>query len=143
MPTRSSSRPSSSARPRELNTEFTDKARQVAEFFGERVDQVFGPENGQLAKELEKLFSDGSSASVQNRVRELVAETMARSREDLMKQFSSADGQNPLADFKAGTIRVLKAAEERQHESQQALLRQMAGAREAAAGAAAREGEAR
>ena len=110
----------------QLNVEFTDKARQVAEFFGERVDHVFGPENGQLAKDLEKLFSDGSSASVQNRVRELVAETMARSREDLLRQFSAADGSNPLADFKAGTIRVLKAAEERQHESQQALLRQMA-----------------
>jgi hypothetical protein len=110
----------------QLNTEFTDKARQVAEFLGERVDRVFGPENGQLAKELEKHFSDGSSASVQNRVRELVAETLARSREDMIKQFSSADGQNPLADFKAGTIRVLRAAEERQHESQQALLRQMA-----------------
>jgi hypothetical protein len=51
---------------------------------------------------------------------------MARSREDLMKQFSAADGANPLADFKAGTIRVLKAAEERQHETQQALMRQMA-----------------
>jgi hypothetical protein len=109
----------------QLNSEFTEKARSVAEFFGERVDRVFGPENGQLAKDLEKLFSDGSSASVQNRVRELVAETMARSREDLIKQFSAADGSNPLADFKAGTIRVLKAAEERQHESQQALLRQM------------------
>jgi flagellar hook-basal body complex protein FliE len=110
----------------QLNSEFTDKARAVAEFLGERVDSVFGPENGQLAKDLDKLFSDGSSASVQNRVRELVAETMARSREDLIKQFSAADGSNPLADFKAGTIRVLKAAEERQHESQQALLRQMA-----------------
>jgi hypothetical protein len=110
----------------QLNGEFTDKARAVAEFLGERVDRVFGPENGQLAKDLEKLFSDGSSTSVQNRVRELVAETMARSREDLMKQFSAADGSNPLADFKAGTIRVLKAAEERQHESQQALMRQMA-----------------
>jgi hypothetical protein len=110
----------------QLNSEFTDKARQVAEFLGERVDSVFGPENGQLAKELERHFSDGSSASVQNRVRELVGETLARSREDLIRQFSAADGNNPLADFKAGTIRVLKAAEERQHESQQAMLRQMA-----------------
>jgi hypothetical protein len=110
----------------QLNSEFTDKARQVAEFLGERVDSVFGPENGQLAKELEKHFSDGSSASVQNRVRELVNETLQRSREDLIRQFSAADGNNPLADFKAGTIRVLKAAEERQYESQQALLRQMA-----------------
>jgi hypothetical protein len=109
-----------------LNTQFADRARQVAEYFNERVEQVFGPENGHLARELDKLFSDGSAASVQNRVRELVAESMARSREDLMRQFSTADGSNPLADFKAGTIRVLKAAEQRQHESQQVLQRQMA-----------------
>jgi hypothetical protein len=110
----------------QLNSEFTERARAVAELLGERVDRVFSPENGRLAKDLEKLFSDGSSVSVQNRVRELVAETMARSREDLIKQFSAADGSNPLAEFKAGTIRTLKAAEQRQHESQQALLRQMA-----------------
>jgi hypothetical protein len=109
----------------ELNTQFTERARQVAEYFNERVEEVFGPENGHLHRELEKLFSDGSTASVQNRVRELVHEAMARSREDLMKQFSSADGSNPLADFKAGTIRVLKAADERQHETQQQMLRQM------------------
>jgi hypothetical protein len=110
----------------ELNGQFTDRARQVAEFFNERVQEVFGPENGHLHRELEALFSDGSATSVQNRVRELVQETLARSREDLMKQFSAADGSNPLADFKAGTIRVLKAAEERQHETQQLMLRQMA-----------------
>ena len=109
----------------ELNTQFTDRAREVAEYFNQRVEQVFGPENGQLQRELDKLFSDGSSISVQNRVRELVQETLNRSREDLMKQFSAADGANPLADFKAGTIGVLKASEQRQFESQQALLRQM------------------
>ena len=87
----------------DLNSQFTTRAREVAEYFNERVEQVFGPENGHLSRELEKLFSDGSTASVQNRVRELVQETMTRSREDLMKQFSSADGANPLADFKAGT----------------------------------------
>jgi hypothetical protein len=117
----------------ELNSQFTERARQVAEFFNDRVEEVFGPENGHLHRELETLFSDGSVTSVQNRVRELVQETLARSREDLMKQFSSADGSNPLADFKAGTIRVLKAAEERQqaheerqHETHQQMLRQMA-----------------
>jgi hypothetical protein len=110
----------------ELNSQFTDRARQVAEYFNERVEEVFGPENGHLHRELETLFSDGSTASVQNRVRELVQETLARSREDLMKQFSSADGSNPLAEFKAGIIRTLTAAEERQHETQQRTLRQMA-----------------
>jgi len=110
----------------ELNTQFTDRARQFAEFFNERIDKVLGPENGHLQRELEKLFSDGSTASVQNRVRELVGQELTRSRDDLMRQFSAADGSNPLADFKAGTIRVLKAAEERQHETQQRLLHQMA-----------------
>jgi len=110
----------------DLNAQFTERARSVAEYFNERVEQVFGPENGHLARELEKLFSDGSSVSVQNRVRELVQETMTRSREDLMKQFTSAEANNPLAEFKAGTIRAMKAAEQRQHESQQLLLRQLA-----------------
>jgi TolA-binding protein len=107
---------------RELEQEFTEKARQVAEFFGKKVDEVFGPESGQLARELEKLFSDGSSVSVQNRVRELVAEAMAKSREDLVRQFSSADGRNPLADFKASTVRELERMVERLNEMQQQVI---------------------
>jgi len=110
---------------KEVEHAFSDKARAVAEFFDKRVDEVFGPENGQLARELEKLFSDGSTASVQNRVRELLDEAMVKYREDLVRQFSTADGKNPLADFKAGTIRALKQAEERQHQTQHALLERM------------------
>ncbi|MFL5867480.1 MAG: DUF2130 domain-containing protein [Thermoleophilaceae bacterium] len=91
----------------ELDRQFSDKARLVAEHFGKKVDEVFGEDSGQLTKEFEKLFSDGSTASVQNRVRELVAETMTKSREDLIRQFSAADGSNPLADFKANTVREL------------------------------------
>jgi hypothetical protein len=111
---------------RALQHEFTDQARTIHQHFEQQFAAVFGEDDGQLAKELERRFGDGSATSVQNRVRELVQEAMARSREDLMKQFTAADGSNPLADFKAGTIRVLKAAEERQHETQQQMLRQMA-----------------
>jgi hypothetical protein len=110
---------------RRLEAEFTEEARKVTEVFGERVDAILGPENGQLARELDKLFSDGSSSSVQNRVRELVAEALTRSRQDLMRQFTAADGSNPLSDFKAGTIRVLKQADERQQRDQHALLERM------------------
>jgi hypothetical protein len=106
----------------ELDRQFSEKARTVAEHFGKKVDEVFGEESGQLAKEFEKLFSDRSTASVQNRVRELVAEAMAKSREDLMRQFSSAGGSNPLADFKASTVRELREA----HETQRAMLERMA-----------------
>jgi myosin heavy subunit len=111
---------------RDVQHEFTEQARTIAQFFESQFAAVFGEEDGQLAKELERRFGDGSATSVQNRVREAVSEALAKSREDLMKQFSSADGNNPLADFKAGTIRVLKAAEERQHETQQQMLLQMA-----------------
>jgi hypothetical protein len=107
---------------KELDVAFTEKARKVAEHFGTKVDEVFDEDGGQLAKEFEKLFSDGSTASVQNRVRELVADAMVKSREDLVRQFSSADAGNPLADFKASTVRELRQA----HDTQQALLERMA-----------------
>jgi len=110
---------------KEVEREFGDNAREVAEQLGRKVDEVFHPESGHLARSLEELFSDGSSRAVQNRVKEIVAEAMARSREDLLRQFSSADDKNPLADFKAGTMSLIKAADERQHNTQRALLAQM------------------
>src|SRR5919109_820054 len=95
---------------REVQTEFADKARDIAQFFEHQFEQVFGADNGQLARKLERRFGDGSAASVQNRVREAVAETLARSREDLVRQFSAADDRNPLADFKIAAVRSIKEA---------------------------------
>jgi hypothetical protein len=102
---------------KEVDTAFTERVRQVSDQLQGKVDEVFGPESGHVTKALERHFSDGSSSAVQNRVREVVADVMAKSREDLLKQFSSADGQNPLADFKQGTLAVLKRADERQNET--------------------------
>ncbi len=106
--------------------QFTDRARTVAEHFGKKVDEVFGPESGRLAKDLEKHFGDGSSASVQNRVRELVGEALTRSRQDLVRQFSAADGSNPLADFKAGALDSINQAASRSDATQRALLAKLA-----------------
>ena len=106
---------------RNVEEQFTERARKVAERLDEKVDEVFGEENGHLAKELEKLFSDGSSTSVQNRVREVVAEFMAKSREDLVRQFSSADDSNPLADLKKSTVQELYKA----RATQQAMVDRM------------------
>jgi hypothetical protein len=111
---------------KEVEGSFAERARQVAEQLQGKVDEVFGPESGHVTKALEKHFSDGSSAAVQNRVREVVAEVMTRSREDLLRQFSSADGQNPLADFKQGTLAVLKQADERQNRNMLQLHGQIA-----------------
>jgi hypothetical protein len=110
---------------REVESAFADKAREVAEFFDRRVEEVFGPESGQLAKELERRFSDDSSASVQNRVRDTMTELMAKAREDLVRQFSAADGSNPLADFKQGTIRALEQAEARRQRTEHVLLERL------------------
>ncbi|HEY1277233.1 MAG TPA: hypothetical protein VGF25_20165 [Thermoleophilaceae bacterium] len=110
---------------RQLEQEFTEKARKVAEFFGEKVDAVFGPDDGQLAKELDKLFSDGSSSAVQHRIRELVADSLARSREDLVRQFSAADDRNPLADFKSAAVQSINQAAARSDATQRALLQKL------------------
>jgi hypothetical protein len=110
---------------REVQTEFAEKARTIAEFFERQFEEVFDADNGQLSRELERRFGDGSSASVQNRVREAVAETLARSREDLVRQFSTADERNPLADFKSAAVRSITEAAARSDETQRALLAQL------------------
>ena len=84
----------------------------------EKVDSVFDPDTGHLSKSLDELFSDGSSSAVQHRIKELVAEALQRSREDMTKLFTSSDGSNPLAR----TIDEIRAADKRQRED----LRQLA-----------------
>ena len=101
---------------REVETAFTERAREVSEQLEEQMQAVFGPESGHLTRALERHFSDDSSAAVQNRVKHVITEVMQRSREDLLRQFSSADGQNPLADFKEGTLRQLRMAGEQQEK---------------------------
>lgn len=110
---------------REVETAFTDKARVVAEFFGSKVDEVFGAENGHLAKELQRLFGDESSAAVQHRLQTVMTEQSARMREDLLRQFSSADGSNPLADFKAAHLRAARDAATRQEQQLDGMREQM------------------
>jgi hypothetical protein len=110
---------------KEVEAAFGEKARETAEQFGERFDEVFDPERGTLARVLEELFSDGSSTAVQNRVKEIFTEIAAKSREDLVKAFSADGGHNPLADFKNSTLSRLEAAEKRQHKVQLATLEKM------------------
>ena len=110
---------------REVQTEFSEKARTIAQFFEEQFEEVFDADNGQLARELERRFGDGSAVSVQNRVRDAVAETLARSREDLVRQFSAADERNPLADFKSAAVRSIAEAASRSDQTQRALLAQL------------------
>src|ERR671923_1810030 len=110
---------------REVQNEFAEKARTIAEFFEQQFEDVFDADNGQLARELERRFGDGSAVSVQNRVREAVAETLTRSREELVRQFSAADERNPLADFKSAAVSSINQAAARSDATQRALLAQL------------------
>src|SRR3954466_9365890 len=110
---------------REVESAFVDRARVVAEFFGTKVDEVFGEENGHLARELQRLFGEGSTAAVQHQLREVMRDQSSRMREDLLKQFSSADGSNPLADFKAAHLRAARDAATRQEQQLEGMREQM------------------
>jgi hypothetical protein len=115
---------------REVEDAFTEKAKTVAEFLGRRVDDVFAPDTGRLAKELERLFGAESAVAVQHQLRTVMAEQSAEMRADLLKQFSSADAHNPLADFKAGTMAAMRRAAEQQDANLKALNEQVTGLRE-------------
>jgi hypothetical protein len=107
---------------KEVEHAFGERARVVGEQLEEQLEAFLGPESGHLAKALERHFSDGSSVAVQNQVKEIVGELMQRAREDLLRQFSSADGKNPLADFKLGATKAIEQAAARQDATARALL---------------------
>jgi hypothetical protein len=111
---------------RQVQHEFTDQARTIAQFFEKQFATVFDEQDGQLTKELERRFGDGSAVSVQNRIREALAETMTKSREDLVRQFSASDERNPLADFKTSAVQQIQQAAARSDATQRALLEKMA-----------------
>ncbi|MBV9212224.1 MAG: hypothetical protein JOZ25_01110 [Actinobacteria bacterium] len=102
---------------REVEAGFAERAREVADELGRKVDDVFGPESGHLSRALQRHFSDESDVAVQNRVRDVLSEVMARQREELLKQFTSGDASNPLGDFKEGVVRMLRDAAEREDRS--------------------------
>ena len=121
----------------EVQHEFTDQARTIAEFFEDQFAAVFGEQDGQLAKELERRFGDGSAASVQNRVREAVQRDA--------RQVARGPGAAVLAGRRAQPARRLQGRRDARRSSQAAersarhpaaLLAEDGRAREAAAGAA-------
>lgn len=87
---------------------FRERAGELATAFAERFDAAFGSE-GAITRELARHFGDESSGAVQHRIRALVEKELGAGREQLVRQFSSPDASNPLADFKAGVLRVSQA----------------------------------
>src|SRR5919107_1619450 len=84
---------------RELDGEFVERARKVAERLDAKVDEVFGPEHGHVTRALAKHFGDESSVAVQNRVKAILSDVSVQMREDLRRQFSADSESNPLHGF--------------------------------------------
>jgi hypothetical protein len=111
---------------RDVEHVMTERTREVTEQIERKVEEAFGAESGHVMKAIKLHFSDDSSAAVQNRVREVVAEALTHVQQSLVQQFSSADSRNPLAEFKAGVVREMQDAGRRQHTSLAEMTRHLA-----------------
>jgi hypothetical protein len=106
---------------REMQGEFADRSRAVAEVFDRKFDEAFGPDTGHVARALTKHFGEESSAAVQNQVKAVLAESSRAMRDDLRKQFMADSEDNPFAVFQRAWLGAMKQASDQQH----ARLREM------------------
>jgi hypothetical protein len=111
---------------RELDAEFVERARKVAERLDAKVDEAFGADHGHMTQALARHFGDESSVAVQHKVRQVVTEVSAQMREDLRRQFTSDNEANPLAGFQRAMIAVMKQSGEQQLAQSRALTEQLA-----------------
>jgi hypothetical protein len=115
---------------RDLDAQFSERAREVATQLDRKVDEAFGAENGHVTKALERHFGDGSSEAVQHKVRLAVGEVAIKMREDLQRQFSSDSDKNPLAVFQRMAIGALDRAAKDQGAQLRAMDEKLVGLRE-------------
>ena len=106
---------------REVQGEFAERSRAVAEVFDRKFDEAFGPETGHVARALTKHFGDESSVAVQNQLKTVLAEAMGGMRDDLRKQFMADSDDNPFAVFQRAWLGAMKQSSDQQH----ARLREM------------------
>jgi hypothetical protein len=111
---------------RDLDKEFVERARAVAERLDQKVDEVFGSETGQVTQLLARHFGEESNVAVQNRVKALLADAQVHIREDLRKQFSSDDAaSNPIAGFQQATLGMMKQHAQLQADQLRLMTEQM------------------
>jgi hypothetical protein len=106
---------------RELDAQFVERARTVAERLDAKVDEAFGSDHGVVTRALERHFGDGSADAVQHKVRLVVADVAAKMREDLQRQFSSDSDNNPLAVFQRMAVGAMRDSAQRQAEQLRAM----------------------
>jgi len=115
---------------RQLDAEFVERARKVAERLDAKVDEAFGAEHGHVTRVLTRHFGDESSEAVQHKVRMAVGEIAVKMREDLQRQFTSDSDANPLATFQRMAVGAMREGAQRQAEQLRAMDEKLAGLRE-------------
>jgi hypothetical protein len=117
----------------QVDRTFSDKARAVVDEMHKQFERFLGEDSGAMAKALDahseelenalaEHFGKDRATAVQHQLRELLAKQMQESRNELLRQFSAADGHNPLNDFKTNVVRVLEAGQ----QNDKALIGQIA-----------------
>ena len=105
----------------DVTRSLAENADRVGEQLSSQVAELFGPESGMVSKVLQRHFSDDSHAAVQHRVKAAIEEVMTKSREELRRQFSTADGNNPLSIFQKTAVESINAASGQQHAHLRAM----------------------
>lgn len=67
-----------------------------------------------LAERISESFDGSRDGSVQSQIAELLRTALEGQRTALLRQFSAADGANPLADFKGAIVQAFKTLDARQ-----------------------------
>jgi hypothetical protein len=101
---------------RQLDAEFVERARRVADRLDAKVDEVFGPEHGHVTQALARHFGDESSVAVQHRVKQVLSEVTTQMREDLRKQLTSDSTDNPIVAIQRATLAAMKSTADQQGE---------------------------
>ena len=106
---------------RQLDAEFVERARRVAERLDQKVDEVFGPEDGHVTKALSKHFGDESAVAVQHKMRAVLTEVAGQMREDLRKQFTADGPDNPIAAMHKASVSLMQQSATQQGEQMRAM----------------------
>ena len=112
---------------KETEAALAEHTARLREQLAHEVQATFGPDDGHLARELRRHFADESSTAVQHRIGRLVEELLRKGQQDFLNRFFSADGQNPLADFKRAQMAMLRQTSDQQVEGLRELEKRLAG----------------
>jgi len=93
--------------------------------FREKLEQVFGPDDGHVSRVLARHFGDESTTAVQHKVRAVIAEMTAQMREDVRKQFTSDSESNPIVAIQRATLKAMRDTAAQQSEQIRAQHEQL------------------